>query len=316
MANYVQYSPWQDAAEVGKGIGDALGTILFRLPVLKAEERRRNRELDIQERHYGAIEKHYEAEEGNASLGLELRRLGLTIKQQQQQAQFEQTSRRIAEMERHNIASEGLRTAENDRRQSFDDRRIPIMEKNSEYAAENVKTARAKYLDDRMGEGPKLPPLGEVIKDEPQTNNVPPPKPGMGARIGSAVSAGMQGLGSLVTKAQEVLSTTQQQQQKEPYKFQLTPYAQSHTEGYESLLAPDVMQQLQGMDSNPDTNMFQSTDEPAAGSPGSKTVGVDAPPKWAPNHRVLIRNDSTGDLFWTDEVGANRQGYTVIKKAK
>jgi hypothetical protein len=58
--SYVGYSPWVDAASYGRSMGETLGTILLRLPMMKREHQLKERELQLRERDSIVREEHYE----------------------------------------------------------------------------------------------------------------------------------------------------------------------------------------------------------------------------------------------------------------
>src|SRR6187402_2609165 len=53
---YIGYSPWNDAANVGQGIGTALGNVLMQVPLLKRQMELEDRKLASTEAHQRAME--------------------------------------------------------------------------------------------------------------------------------------------------------------------------------------------------------------------------------------------------------------------
>lgn len=109
----IGYSPWQDAAQVGQGLGQALVKALIEVPRLKAREAMDQRELDLREREVGAREGMYK--EHARLYGEQAVQLPLVTKIKEQLAQADvdrklaqqelygaQAARQLAEMERVN----------------------------------------------------------------------------------------------------------------------------------------------------------------------------------------------------------------------
>lgn len=75
MPDYIGYSPWQDAAQVGRGIGDALATMLFKIPLLRAEMKHKERDFELEERRLNQQQEYNVGRLENQSEMLDLRRM-------------------------------------------------------------------------------------------------------------------------------------------------------------------------------------------------------------------------------------------------
>lgn len=75
----IQSSPWQDAAGVGKGLGNAIGEILLQLPQLRAQQAARQQELLLQQQHLGL-----QRDIGQSTIGLHNQQRDLALARTQQ----------------------------------------------------------------------------------------------------------------------------------------------------------------------------------------------------------------------------------------
>jgi hypothetical protein len=87
--SYLSYSPWQDAANVGRGIGDSLSQAILMRPELRARVVAQQQQQQEQQQRFPLEQKLLEAQIGNTQAQPELRRLMDTIRMMQVQQQGE-----------------------------------------------------------------------------------------------------------------------------------------------------------------------------------------------------------------------------------
>jgi hypothetical protein len=325
----IQYSPWQDAAQVGKGIGDALGAILFKVPQLRAEEARENRRLAIMEKQAD-----YQGELSQArseKLGMELQLLpALRDAQIEAMRNRDEVSRlrldldntKAESLERYRqgrleqgAETHDLKVKDLEQRGLYQEHRMGLGDKmlaererankaNEGFRRENMITSRhtanigaanAAMMGMDVGQLPELAPVTKApTSSAPQVQQAPP-----------------QGLA-------EKLRGLFQRRQEAPAPKPELPTAQERFMEQEFLPPQDFGPARPGR-----TDEFLPPQDfgPAKGERGGNFLPPQdfgpaksgEPRKGAmyaepPNdtHRIKIQNEATGELFWTDEVGATR----------
>lgn len=338
--SYVQYSPWQDAAQVGKGIGDALGAILFKLPQMRAEERRANRELDIKERHYAAMEETYgprarqiEMQTSLLPLNMAMKQATLELQQQRQEVNELVAQARVKEMEsrvrlndtKNEMIPQKFLADENYRLSLGEDRDF----------ANQTGRMNAEANQGFLGIAKDAIARKQGAEPMPEVNDLQPTKPGMIDRIKGAfqktydpqeIESAMYGTQptnnlipaqvpeELVNKAREVKALTSPSRRSLMLQPQQSPLSPEH------MIAPEIMGQISEQEGQTD---YISTDAPPAPGkplfrafeyPGHRIMNSkDAPP--SPTKRIQIQDPDTGAYYWTDEVGVRmRPDWKVIQR--
>ncbi len=310
MPNYIGYSPWTDAAEVGKGIGDVLGAVLFKLPLLRAEERRKNRELDIQERHYGAMEGLYAGREKllgtqsqQAPLLLALKQAKANLDTQRYQSQIGLNEAKISDMEGKR---EDLRT--------YRGGQLGLGERNAKTREANATTQRGLLRQNQRAEGrlyggelyPNLEGEGYERIPAPEAPAEEPAKPGVMKRLGDAAAGFFSRQGDTMNEWDSSPSLVPQ---SSPYKFNLTGSGDQP-----DLVPPEALDMME-TDFGPvePPQRFRSTNMPAASGARMRQNGRDVPP--TPTHNIQVQDPGTGAYYWTDELGVRRNpNFKVIQR--
>lgn len=312
MPNYVGYSPWQDAAEVGKGIGDALGAVLFKLPMLRAEERRKDRETELQERHYKAIEGLYGSRENlmgaqaqQAPLLLALKTAKANLDNQRFDEQMRMNDAKMADMEGRRADTSAYQSG-----------RLGLGEREATTRANNAETLRGQLRLEQISnarnhEGgdtyPRelYPNIGgqqyESLPDAAPMTNAPA-KPGILKRLGDAAS----GFFSRQNAVSSEWSGTSNIPVSQPQGGLAPPPT-----NFNSLSSPDLQSlQLQGNDG------MQSLVPLAKQILNSNDVQMnsrDVPP--TPEHRYHVQDPTTGNYYWSNERGlSNNPHLKVLQK--
>lgn len=336
----IGYSPWQDAAQVGKGIGDALGTILFKLPMLEAENRRENRRLDIAERQQQSAGELQQTRSDMLKMQLEMypeltrlkqenTQMGNAIRMMQAQASMtraqsgaENTQSLIADRQVDNQradrtleATQTQRGVDNARK----DRQTDINQQNANTQQGLANLGMTQFFEDRGAKGMVIPPPSNAVPFSPKPAIAPPAKQEAG------------GIGNVITNILQMFRGGTQQynpQELEAYSRGQLPMTTQGQPGLpegvdmaspqEQFMQTDFSKVLQKDAAAVMDEAGISTDAgPASGSKVGRAYGnrqMNTPP--SPTHNIMIQDEATGKMFWTDKVGAQQRvgkGFRIVE---
>lgn len=289
MPNYVGYSPWMDAAQVGRGIGQSLSAALFQVPAMRRKQAQDDREYELQRRRVQAEEDLIPA------------------RSDYYRAQAQGIPDRIAASNDANRIRETLGTA----RQLLDETRANIAQQNADSQGA-YRTRQEQHMDTVDALYPELQNkrldlMDSNIDRNDTYNSIYPAQIGLGVARFNA---------DPLTRVEDRLPMpnvpvpmarprrTTPQAPKSSGKEPLVPHISNthNTEVNSALSDPGFNETLQkallflgGQKGQPPT---VSTDSPMA-------TGQKFSPHTPPNdtHQYRVRNKKTGEIGWADEQG-------------